>query len=34
MNMNKRSVIDLISDLANAVAILGVMWLLFVITPS
>lgn len=30
--MNKR-IVDLISDLANAVAILGVMWLLFVITP-
>ena len=25
--------IDLISDLANAVAILGVIWLLFLVTP-
>ena len=32
MTMNK--LIDLISDLANAVAILGVFWLLFLVTPS
>ena len=26
--------IDLISDLANAAVILGVIWLLFLVTPS
>lgn len=30
--MNK--LIDLISDLANAAVILGVIWLLFLVTPS